>query len=205
MVAARTARIAAGVVVEIVQAVEGFALAECYPAAFLADCGEVPGDAEPGWTATRGADGAWACAAPALPTPPVLVPTVTALGFLGLFTAEEQAGVFAAALRKPDLLGLLFQVACAGTVQLTDPRVIAGVGLLQGAGLVAPSRPVQVLGNVAAPAAADAVSFDVARATESDPARADAVTFDFARATESIAARATAVSFDTIHAAETTP
>ena len=131
--------------------------------------------------------------------PPPAPRTISSLDFLGLFTAEEQAGVFTAALKSPDLLGLLFQVACAGTVQLDDPRVVAGLDLLQDTGLVAPSRSAQVLRNVSA----DAVLFDTARAVESPPARADAVAFDVARAVEALTVRADAVSFDTIHATTT--
>ncbi len=174
------ARIVAGVVVEFAQAIEGFTLAQCYPPEFLAECSAAPDDVQPGWAATQGADGGWTFAAPVPRVVAPVAPTVTALGFLGLFTPAEQAAVFTAAPHDPALFGFLFQLACAGSVQLDDPRVRAGVRLLGSGGLVAPHRPAQVLGNVAA----DAVTFDAARATEGTPARVDAVGFDTARATE---------------------
>lgn len=176
----RRARIVAGVVVEFAQAVQGFTLPECYPAAFLAECSPAPDDVQPGWTATQDADGAWSFSAPAPRVVAPVAPVVTSLGFLDLFTADEQAAVFAAAPRSPALLGLLFQVACAGSVHLDDPRVIAGLGLLHSGGLVAPKRAAQVLARTFA----DGVSFDAASATDAGPARPDAVAFDLDRATE---------------------
>jgi len=110
-------------------------------------------------------------------TPQTTRQTVSSLEFLSLFTPQEQAAVFTTAPQSPALLGFLFRLACAGSVQLDDPRVIAGVGLLGSGGLVAPSRPAQVLGNILA----DAVTFDSASAVELGPVLADAVSFDTSR------------------------
>lgn len=130
----------------------------------------------PGWSAVQDGD-SWSFAAPTPLVPPIVVPSVTALDFLNLFTDAEQTAVFAAAPQDPALFGFLFKLACAGTVRLADPRVIAGVGLLGSGGLVAPSRPAQVLGNILA----DAVTFDSASAVELGPVLADAVSFDTSR------------------------
>jgi len=176
----RCARIVAGVVVEFAQVVEGFDLARCYPPAFLAECSPAPDDVQPGWTAAQDADGGWSYAAPVPPRTPVIVQTVSSLAFLNLFTEQERDAVFTAAPHSPALFGFLFQLACAGSVQLNDPRVIAGVGLLGSGGLVAPSRPSQVLGNILA----DAVTFDIANAVELGPVLADAVSFDTSRFSE---------------------
>ena len=71
--------------------------------------------------------------------PPPPVTTISALAFIGRFTAAEQSALMSA---NP-MWGL--QIAAAGTVDVTDPRVIAGLDAAVKAGAITQARATQVL------------------------------------------------------------
>lgn len=73
------------------------------------------------------------------------------LGFLGLFTSIEQAAI----VNSTDPRIKLFCLMAAGatTVDLTDPRTVAGTNLLESLGLIAKGRAVQVIAGQAPPTA----------------------------------------------------
>ena len=71
--------------------------------------------------------------------PPAPVTTISALAFIGRFTTAEQSALMSA---NP-MWGL--QIAAAGTVDVTDPRVIAGIDAAVKAGALTQSRMTQIL------------------------------------------------------------
>ena len=71
--------------------------------------------------------------------PPPPVTTISALAFIGRFTAAEQSALMSA---NP-MWGL--QIAAAGMVDVTDPRVIAGIDAAVKAGALTQSRMTQIL------------------------------------------------------------
>ena len=75
----------------------------------------------------------------ALAPPPPPVTTISALAFIGRFTTAEQSALMTA---NP-MWGL--QIAAAGTVDVTDPRVIAGIDAAVKAGALTQSRMTQIL------------------------------------------------------------
>ncbi len=76
--------------------------------------------------------------------PPAPITTISALAFIGRFTAAEQSAMMA----SNPMWGL--QIAAAGTVDVTDPRVIAGLQAAVKAGVLTAARGAQVLNLAAA-------------------------------------------------------
>ncbi len=193
----RWARVVAGVVQDCLSATQDALTSDWYAPSFFAQLSPCPDDVQPGWTAVQGPDGAWSYAEP---VPVVVAPSISSLAFLDSFPPAVKAAIYATLCpHAPELFGYVIEACAAGTMVLTDPRVLAGLGLVAASGFITPEGAAQVLGN-SAPASTDRVTFDVSRATESTPARADAVRFDTARAVEHPSARADAVSFDTRNA-----
>jgi hypothetical protein len=65
--------------------------------------------------------------------------------FMDLFTAEEQAAIAAAAMQSVPIK-LWYDRACgAGTISLDSGKVIAGIGVLVGSGLLSEDRAEAVL------------------------------------------------------------
>lgn len=83
------------------------------------------------------------------PPPPPAAPPLNFLGFLALFTADEQAAI----VNSTDPRVKLFCLMAAGAafVDLTDPRVAQGTKLLEAQALIAAGRADQVLAGQAAP------------------------------------------------------
>lgn len=73
------------------------------------------------------------------PPAPAPVTTISALAFIGRFTPAEQSALMSA---NP-MWGL--QIAATGTVDVTDPRVIAGLDAAVKAGVLTQARATQVL------------------------------------------------------------
>lgn len=87
-------------------------------------------------------------------TPPPAPPTtLTFLQFMGLFTTAEQEAIVSSTDTQTKLF--LLMASGAGTIQLDNPEVIAGVGYLAatststppGPGLIAPARVARILSN----------------------------------------------------------
>jgi hypothetical protein len=104
------------------------------PSLVWVDCSATPGVAF-GWTAMLGDDGVWSF------TPPVTPPVepepkpqqITSTAFLNRFTDQERGALYTAAMSNPQMLGLLITCAAAGTIDLTDDGVQAGInGLVPG-------------------------------------------------------------------------
>jgi hypothetical protein len=76
-----------------------------------------------------------------VPQPVVL----TWLAFRARFTAPEQAAIMAAALANAALFSFLLDAAGAAYIDVTDPRTVAGVQALVGAGLVTSQRATIIL------------------------------------------------------------
>ncbi len=157
---ARYAYVVAGVVQECVSPLDGFALADCYSAEFVAACEPCGDDVLPGWT-MAGASGAWAFAEP-VPVVVTIGPELIAgLAFvMTLFTADEQAKVIALLTTDGRVTWFMHLLGLAGSVALTNPMVIKGVDLLASLGAIASARIPQILAGITA----DAVAFDPANA-----------------------------------------
>lgn len=81
-------------------------------------------------------------------SPSSSVPAVqqTQLAFLRRFTSEERIAIRAST--DPLVQDFLSLLALAQDVRLDDPDTIAGVGYLEGLGLLAPGRGSAILGSV---------------------------------------------------------
>jgi hypothetical protein len=90
--------------------------------------------------------------------PPPAAPTLTFLQFIALFTAAEQAAIVASA--DPQTKLFLIMAAGAGELQLNNAELVSGVNYLAtpttatppGPGLIASTRPAQILADEAPPA-----------------------------------------------------
>lgn len=72
-------------------------------------------------------------------------PKVTYLQFEALFTPAEQGAIFGAAGTTPSLMQWLLRAAGAGEIDLGNPETIAGINILEGAGLLTADRTALVL------------------------------------------------------------
>ena len=146
-------RIANGAVAEVLPA-----LPVGLPPALLATYMEVSwSEPKVGWVLAHGMFYAPSVTAPAV--------TLTSLGFMALFTASEQTAIAAAAIASPALLLWFFQAMGAQSISLSDPRTVAGIAALVGAGLLTAAREAQVLAGAPPPAAAPATTATAAAAT----------------------------------------
>ncbi|MGD0026114.1 MAG: hypothetical protein ABSC37_16100 [Xanthobacteraceae bacterium] len=90
--------------------------------------------------------------------PPAPPPTLTFLQFMALFTAAEQAAIVNSSDTQSKIF--LLMATGAGTLQLDNPEVIAGVNYLAtastatppGPGLITAARAAQILANQTPPA-----------------------------------------------------
>ncbi len=131
----RCAQILNGVVVNVIEA---------NPATFQPADGSliVASDtAQIGWTYASGAF------APNAMTNPYQTNGLTFLQFMGLFTLAEQAAI----VNSPDTQTRLFVVMStgAGSIDLTNPEVVAGVNYLASINLIASSRVATILSGAA--------------------------------------------------------
>jgi len=69
------------------------------------------------------------------------------LQFMALFTSAEQTAIVGSSDAQVKLF--LLMASGAGTISLSDSEVATGVNYLESIGLIAPSRPAQVLANQA--------------------------------------------------------
>ena len=146
-------RIANGAVAEVLPA-----LPVGLPPALLATYVDVTwSEPKVGWIYSHGMFYAPSVAAPAL--------TLTSLQFLALFTPAEQTAVATAALATPALMLWFMQAMGAESISLSDPRTVAGIAALVGAGLLTAARESQVLAGAPPPAAAPATTATAASAT----------------------------------------
>lgn len=96
--------------------------------------------------ATDSVEGVELLASGVVPVAYVPLPaTLTWLAFRARFTAPEQAAIMAAALANAALFSFLLDAAGAAYIDVTDPRTVAGVQALAGAGLIAPGRVSTIL------------------------------------------------------------
>ena len=92
-----------------------------------------------GWTVAGGLF--YAPVAPVVSKPTTMSP----LEFFGRFTDAETASLHTAALSNAMILGFLLNAAAAQVIDLTDPRLKAGLDALVTVGLLAPSREAVIL------------------------------------------------------------
>jgi hypothetical protein len=78
------------------------------------------------------------------PPPPV---TLNKIDFLRLFTQAERIGIRAAAAVNAVVADYQYMLDAATTVDLSDPDILAGIPLLETAGLIGPGRAAQILAN----------------------------------------------------------
>lgn len=78
------------------------------------------------------------------PPPPVILNKVD---FLRLFTQTERINIRAAAAVNAVVADYQYMLDAATTVDLSDPDILAGVPLLEQAGLIGPGRAAQILAN----------------------------------------------------------
>ncbi len=81
------------------------------------------------------------------PTPPAVVPSFTFLQFMALFAASEQAAIVASSDTQIKLFTLM--AAGAGSLQLNNAEVIAGVNYLATAGVITSARATAILAGQA--------------------------------------------------------
>jgi hypothetical protein len=74
-----------------------------------------------------------------------MVDGMTQFVFLKRFTQEERVAIRAAAATNGELYDFMQMLAAADEVKVTDPTTIAGVTLLEDAGLIGPGRSAVIL------------------------------------------------------------
>ena len=70
--------------------------------------------------------------------------TLTKRAYLGRFTAEERVAIRTAAKQSVALEDYLELLALSEDINLDDPDLIAGLAMLEGAGLIAPGRAAEI-------------------------------------------------------------
>lgn len=82
---------------------------------------------------------------PAVPAP-APPPSWPSLDFMERFTESEQLAIVTATLANPAVKLWYDKAMAAGTVKADDPRTVAGMAALVGAGLITAERHDQILG-----------------------------------------------------------
>jgi hypothetical protein len=100
-----------------------------------------------GWTYENGT-----FVAPPVPEPVPVPVVLNKVDFLRLFTQAERINIRAAAAVDPVVADYQSMLDAATTVNLQDPDILAGVPLLEQAGLIGPGRAAQILANEPPPA-----------------------------------------------------
>ncbi len=75
------------------------------------------------------------------------------LAYLRRFTQQERKSIRQASKSSADLEDYLYLMEMAQEIDTLDPDTIAAVQMLEGAGLIAAGRAVEILGNPPAPVA----------------------------------------------------
>ena len=87
-------------------------------------------------------------APPSPPPPPPPAPVIlNKVDFLRLFTQTERINIRAAAAVNAVVADYQYMLDAATTVDLSDPDILAGVPLLEQAGLLGAGRAVKILAN----------------------------------------------------------
>lgn len=135
----RFARIASGVVAEIVELPDGVALADAFHPDIANACTPCGAEVAPGWV--QGEDG---FAAPDAPVP-VRRTRFSFLEFMDLFTEAEQLAIAGAAMT--DVATKLWYDRAVGAqfIDLADARLIGGLQAMVAAGLLTSGRRDRVL------------------------------------------------------------
>jgi hypothetical protein len=84
---------------------------------------------------------------PPPPPPPPPATLLNKVDFLRLFTQTERIDIRAAAVVNAVVADYQYMLDAAVTVNLSDPDILAGVPLLEAAGLIGPGRAAQILAN----------------------------------------------------------
>jgi len=97
--------------------------------------------------------GGWVILSERPPAPPEPTPApppaviLNKVDFLRLFTQTERINIRAAAAVNSVVADYQYMLDAATTVNLSDPDILAGVPLLEQAGLIGPGRAAQILAN----------------------------------------------------------
>ena len=150
---ARHARVAGGLVAEIIEVDPGGApFAERFHPDVVAACVEVPSGlaVAPGWRWTSGGG----FAPPATPPAPSRIRVIRSLAFRDRLAAARQAELTAAAAAAAmppasngALLNFLLSQAASVTTDLDDPRTVGGVDALRAAGLITAAERAALLAD----------------------------------------------------------